>query len=119
MLFPLLPVRLHGWLDEVATLSYLGVAFARGFEGVAFWLLLFVAALHFVNTRLTNYPQGQLKAYSLTTHAKIELGEGLLLLAAAALLASSTEQRVWFLLFGGAQLSAALISETQTELQRA
>ena len=40
-----IPVRLHGWLDEVATSSYIGAAFFGGFEGVAFWFLLFGAAL--------------------------------------------------------------------------
>jgi hypothetical protein len=114
MLFPFLPVRLHGWLDEVATLSYLAVAFAFGFEGAGFWLLLLAALVHFTNTRLTDYPQGQLKAYTLATHAKIELTEGLALLGAAALLASSPElQRILLAVLGGSQLLAALTAQTR------
>lgn len=112
MLFPLLPIRLHGWLDEVATLSYLVVAFTQRFTGLAFGLLVLMAAVHFTNTRLTDYPQGQLKAYSLALHAKIELAEGLLLLAAATLLPLDLDQRVWFLIFGGSQLMAALTAKT-------
>src|SRR5438477_615882 len=112
MLFPLIPVRLHGWLDEIATLSYLGVAVAFGFEGVGLWLLLLAALVHFANTRLTDYPQGQLKAYGLKTHAKIELLEGVGLLAAAAALAHQTAlQRGLFVLFGVSQLSAALAGD--------
>ena len=114
MLFPLIPVRLHGWLDEIATLSYLAVAFAFGFEGTPLWLLLLAALVHFTNTRLTNYPRGQFKAYGLKTHAKIELLEGLGLLVAAAALSQQTPlQRGLFLLFGVSQLSAALAGDTR------
>jgi hypothetical protein len=113
MLVRWIPVRLHGWLDEVATASYMGAAFLGGFEGLAFWTLLFGAALHFTNTRLTDYPQGQLKAYSLATHAKIELGEGLIMLGAAPLLPGLLlEQRLTFVVFGASQLLAAVAGDT-------
>lgn len=114
MLVRWIPVRLHGWLDEVATASYMGAALLGGFEGLAFWTLLFGAALHFTNTRLTDYPQGQLKAYSLATHAKIELGEGLLMLGAAPLLPGlQLEQRLTFVVFGVSQVAAAIAGDTR------
>lgn len=113
MLFPFLPARLHGWLDEVATVSYLAVAFSFGFEGAGFWLLMAAALVHFANTRLTDYPQGQFPAYTLATHAKIELLEGLGLLAAAALVPLDTPmQRALVVVFGGSQLIAALSADT-------
>jgi hypothetical protein len=113
MLVRWIPVRLHGWLDEVATASYMGATFLGGFEGLAYWTLLFGAALHFTNTRLTDYPQGQLKAYSLATHAKIELGEGLTMLGAAPVLPGLLlEQRLIFVVFGVSQVLAAVVGDT-------
>jgi hypothetical protein len=109
-----IPVRLHGWLDEVATASYIGAAFFGGFEGLAFWFLLFGAALHFTNTRLTDYPQGQLALYPLATHAKIELGEGVFMLGAAALLPGLLlEQQLTLVVFGVSQVLAAIASDTR------
>ena len=114
MLFPLIPIRLHGWLDEFATLSYLAAAVALGFEGAALWLLVFAAAFHFANTRLTDYPQGHWRAYSLATHAKLEFIEGLgLLIAAWFLRFETSEQQLTFVIFGASQLGAALAGDTR------
>ena len=114
MLIPLVPIRLHGWLDEFATLSYLGSALFLGFQGAAFWLLLVAAAFHFANTRLTDYPQGQLKVYSLATHAKLELVEGLFVLGATfALPTQTTDQWVTLTVLGASQLAAALAGDTR------
>jgi hypothetical protein len=114
MLVKWIPVRLHGWLDEVATMSYLVAAFVTPVHGLAFGLLLAGAAVHFLNTRLTDYPQGQLKLYSLATHAKIELAEGLVMLVAAfAFVGASLDQQLTFAILGGSQLGAALLGDTR------
>lgn len=114
MLVQWIPVRLHGWLDEVATASYLAAAWLLGFQGLAQLLLLLGAAVHFINTRLTDYPQGQLRLYSLATHAKIELAEGVVMLAAALVLpALNMDQRLTFGVFGVSQLAAAAAGSTR------
>jgi hypothetical protein len=114
MLMSLIPVRVHGWLDEFASVSYVGGALLLGFKGPAFWLLLAAGAYHFANTRLTDYPQGQLKVYSLATHAKLELLEGIAVLTAAlSLPGQSGEQRLLLGVLGVSQLIAALAGDTR------
>jgi len=75
VIWPLIPARLHGWLDEAATATYL--VFAWLLHGPAAGLAAFGAAVHFANTRLTNYPQGTVRVLPFRVHALIELGEGL------------------------------------------
>jgi hypothetical protein len=113
MLFPWIPVRLHGWLDELATLAYVGFALFAGYEASVRWLLVMAALVHFGNTRLTDYPQGQLKAYSLATHAKIELAEGLVLLVGAAASSSALVARLTLAVLGLGQVAAALAGDTR------
>jgi hypothetical protein len=119
MLVRWIPVRLHGWLDEVATLSYVGAALLLGVDGLALAWLLGGAAVHFANTRLTDYPQGQLKLYSLAAHARIELVEGLSMLAAALLPGLLPLQQAVFVAFGVSQLGAALTGDQDGVPQRA
>jgi hypothetical protein len=50
MLLPLIPVRLHGWLDEIATLTYLGLALFVGWDAGVRLLLVFGAVVHIRHT---------------------------------------------------------------------
>src|SRR5688572_15530482 len=110
MLVSLIPPRLHGWLDELATLTYLVVAFAFGFHGASFFILIAAALVHFTNTRLSDYPQGTFKCYPMRTHAVIELVEGTIVLASGfVLLDLSGTQKGLVLALGAAQIGAALL----------
>jgi hypothetical protein len=109
-----IPVRLHGWLDEFATASYLGAAFFGGFEPVARWLLVAGALVHFANTRLTDYPQGQFKLYPLATHASIELVEGFAMLLGALLMNGDRDQTLTLLVFAASQIAAAVFGRTDS-----
>ncbi len=112
MLISLLPAKLHGWLDEGATASYLAVALWLGFRGSALGVLVAGALVHFLNTRLTDYPEGTFKLYPLRIHARIELVEGAAVLAAAFALPVLTEwQRIALGVLGIAQVGAALIAD--------
>jgi len=82
MLFPLIGKRLHGWLDDLVVLIYLGGAFGLGLRGAALAIALAGAGVHFMLTRLTDYPQGTLKLISFRTHAFVELAEGLAVVTA-------------------------------------
>ena len=77
MLYPLIPVRIHGWLDDGMVLLYLGGAWVLHLEGDGLALALAFAGLHFLLTRLTAYPQGALKWIPLPVHAFLELAEGI------------------------------------------
>jgi len=82
MLYPLIPPRLHGWLDDLVVLTYLVGAWIFQLSGLALTVAIGGALVHFTLTRLTNYPQGTWKLIPFRTHAFIELGEGILVLAA-------------------------------------
>jgi hypothetical protein len=86
MLYPFIGRRLHGWLDDLVVLTYLGGAWLFGLGGLARLVVLLGAGVHFALTRVTDYPQGTWKLLRFRTHAFIELGEGALVLAAAIFL---------------------------------
>jgi hypothetical protein len=68
---------------------------------------LAAAAMHFLLTRLTDYPQGTWKLIPFPTHAFVELGEGVAILVAAALLgAQPAAARVFLAFMGSSQLTA-------------
>jgi hypothetical protein len=83
VLYPLIPPRLHGWLDDLVVLTYVAGAVLLHLSGLSLVLALFGAVVHFVLTRLTDYPQGTWKLIPFRTHAFIELGEGIVVLGAA------------------------------------
>jgi hypothetical protein len=112
VLLPWIPARLHGWLDELATLTYVAAALLLHYGGAAFVLLLAAAAVHFLNTRLTDYPEGQLKLYGLKVHARIELVEGMGTALAFVLLPElTTTQRAVGAALGVLQIGAATLAD--------
>jgi hypothetical protein len=82
MLYPLIPPRLHGWLDDLVVLTYVAGVLLMHLSGLAAAVAVGGAAVHFVLTRLTDYPQGTWKLIPFRIHAFTELGEGALVLAA-------------------------------------
>jgi 4-hydroxybenzoate polyprenyltransferase len=104
MLFPLIGPRLHGWLDDLVALLYLAGALLLQLTGAAAALACGGAAVHFLLTRFTDYPQGTWKRIPFRTHAVIELGEGLLLLAGTWALTAASPLPVRLFL-GGMGLS--------------
>jgi hypothetical protein len=116
MLFPLIGIRLHGWLDDLVVLIYLVGAFALGLVGAAFAIALAGAALHFLLTRFTNYPQGTFKLIPFRTHAFIELGEGVAVAAATVAATSGypPSHRLFLGAMGLSQLGAFAFSDYQT-----
>jgi hypothetical protein len=102
VLYPLIGVRLHGWLDDVVTLVYLVGAWLLHLSGVALAIAVGGAVVHFTLTRITDYPQGTFKVLTFRRHAHVELGEGVAVLAATWLLAGSAPLPVrLFLTFMG------------------
>lgn len=108
MLYPLIPVRLHGWLDDLVVLIYLVGAWVLGLSGLAAVIACAGAAVHFLLTRLTDYPQGTIKVIPFRIHAFIELGEGLLVLAATLFLVKDVSLlgRIFLVAMGLSQLVA-------------
>jgi hypothetical protein len=106
VLFPLIGVRLHGWLDELVALTYLAGAFLLGLSGAALAVAIAGGAVHFALTRLTDYPQGTFRIIPFRIHAFIELGEGAAVLAAAALLPAPLPVRAFLGLLGLTQFVA-------------
>jgi hypothetical protein len=113
MLFPLIGARLHGWLDDLVTLTYIAGALLLGLGGTALAVALAGAAVHFLLTRTTNYPQGQLPLLSFRQHAYLELGEGLAVLAATFTLVGQAPDahRLFLGLVGASQLGAFAFSD--------
>lgn len=113
MIFPLIGVRLHGWLDDLVVLIYLVGAFGLGLVGVAFAIALGGAIVHFVLTRLTDYPQGTFKLIPFRVHAFIELAEGMAVLAASLAFAADRPlaQRLFLGAMGVSQLGAFALSD--------
>ena len=112
MIFPLIGVRLHGWLDDLVVLIYIAGAFALGLGGVAFAIATGGAVVHFLLTRLTDYPQGTWKLIPFRAHAFIELGEGLCVLAASLAFAGDRPfaHRLFLGAMGASQLGAFALS---------
>jgi hypothetical protein len=108
MLYPLIPPRLHGWLDDLVVLTYLAGAWLLGLSGLAQGVAITGAIAHFVLTRLTDYPQGTIKVIPFRTHAFIELGEGVLVLAATLLLVKEVTPvgRIFLIAMGLSQFVA-------------
>src|SRR4051794_5435162 len=106
MLFPLIGARLHGWLDELVALSYLAGAFLLRLSGAALVVAIAGAAVHFLLTRLTDYPQGTFRVIPFRLHAFVELGEGAAVLAAAWLLPGPLPARAFLGLMGLSQFVA-------------
>ena len=113
MLFPLIGKRLHGWLDDLVVLIYLGGAFGLGFRGAALTIALGGAAIHFLLTRLTDYPQGTLKLIPFRTHAFVVLGEGLTVATATLVVASGHPplHRLFLCAMGVSQFAAFALSD--------
>jgi len=113
MIFPLIGARLHGWLDDLVVLIYVAGAFALGLHGAAFAIALGGAVVHFLLTRLTDYPQGTFKLIPFRAHAFIELGEGLAVLAASLAFAADRPpaQRLFLGAMGLSQLGAFALSD--------
>jgi hypothetical protein len=115
VLFPLIGVRLHGWLDDFLVLLYaLGIYFL-GLRGAALSIGVFGAAVHFALARSTRYPQGRWGLVSFRTHAFIELAEGTLVLGAALLFVPSSEAlaRAFLMAMGASQFGAFALSDYQ------
>jgi len=108
MLYPLIPPRLHGWLDDLVVLTYVAGALLLHLSGPALMVALGGAGIHFALTRLTNYPQGTWKVIPFRVHAFIELGEGVLVLAATLLLLGGLPlpARIFLILMGLSQFVA-------------
>lgn len=112
MLYPLIGVRLHGWLDDLVVAVYVVGALTLGLAGAALAAALSAAALHFALTRVTNYPQGTFKLLPFRTHAFVELAEGVAVLAAALLLPQQPmEVRVFLGFMGLTQFTAFSFSD--------
>jgi len=109
---PLIGVRLHGWLDDLVTATYLLGMALLGLVGAARTVAIAGAAVHFMLTRLTNYPQGTFKLIPFRTHAFIELGEGIgVLVAAVALIGEPAAARGFLALMGLSQFGAFAFSD--------
>jgi hypothetical protein len=108
MLYPLIPPRLHGWLDDLVVLTYVVGALLLHLSGLAAVVAFGGAAVHFVLTRLTNYPQGTWKLIPFRTHAFIELGEGVVVLGATLAFLSGLPlpARAFLILMGLSQFVA-------------
>jgi hypothetical protein len=107
VLYPLIPPRLHGWLDDLVALTYVAGAWLLHLRGLALAVAIFGAVVHFALTRLTNYPQGTWKLIPFRTHAFIELGEGVVVLAAAlAIPGVALPARLFLILMGLSQFVA-------------
>jgi hypothetical protein len=112
MWLPLIGARLHGWLDDLVTLTYIVGAMLLGLRGAALLVALSGAAVHFLLTRLTDYPQGTFPVISFQQHAYIELCEGLAVLAGTLVLSSAAPaQRLFLALLGLSQLVAFALSD--------
>jgi hypothetical protein len=113
MLFPIIGPRLHGWLDDLVVLVYLAGAFVLGLHGAAAATAITGAAIHFVLTRLTDYPQGTWKLIPFRTHAFIELGEGIGVLIASFAIASAhpLSAHLFLAAMGVSQLGAFAFSD--------
>jgi len=120
MIFPLIGARLHGWLDDLVVLIYVAGAFALGLHGAAFAIALGGAVVHFLLTRLTDYPQGTFKLIPFRAHAFIELGEGLAVLAASLAFAADRPlaQRLFLGAMGISQLGAFALSDYDWPMTR-
>jgi hypothetical protein len=105
------PLRVHGMLDDTAWPSYLLVWWLLDVQGHAASALFAAAALHFVNTRVTDYPQGQLKLWSFGTHRRVEFAEGLAVIAAGLLLAETPMQSTVIAATGALQVIAGIVTD--------
>jgi hypothetical protein len=108
VLYPLIPPRLHGWLDDLVALLYVAGALLFHLSGLAAAVAFGGAAAHFALTRLTSYPQGTWKLIPFRTHAFIELGEGVLVLGATVALLGglALPARLFLVLMGVSQFVA-------------
>lgn len=111
MLYPLIGARLHGWLDDAVVLTYLAGAYLLKLAGAALAIALSGALVHFVLTRVTDYPQGAVKLVPFRAHAYIELAEGLLVMAGAWSIAAPSADRIFLTLMGASQLVAFSFSD--------
>jgi hypothetical protein len=113
VLFALIGVRLHGWLDDVVVLVYLAGTIVFGLYGAAALIALAGASVHFVLTRLTDYAQGSWRLLPFRGHAFVELAEGVGVLAASLALTTShpPAARVFLTAMGAAQLGAFAFSD--------
>jgi hypothetical protein len=112
MLLPLIGARLHGWLDDLVVLVYLLGTFLLPLHGAARAVGLTGAAVHFLLTRFTNYPQGTFKLIPFRVHAFIELGEGLGVMAVTALALTALPRTpfAFLITMGALQLGAFAFS---------
>lgn len=112
-MLPLIPARLHAFLDDLVVFAYLFGAWLFGLEGTAAIIAASGAALHFVLTRLTSYPAGPLKPLPFRIHAFVELGEGVaVLLATFTLLgAHPAPVRAFLAFMGASQFGAFAFSD--------
>jgi len=113
VLYPLLGVRLHGWLDDLAVAIYLVGLYVLGAHGPAVVIGLGAATVHLALARFTRYPQGTWGLISFRTHAWVELTEGALVVAGTLLLVPASEfaLRVFLLTMGIAQFGAFALSD--------
>ncbi len=115
MFLPLIGPRLHGWLDDLVAATYLLGVVLLGLQGAARVVAITGAAVHFMLTRFTNYPQGTFKLIPFRTHAFIELGEGIgILVSSIALTAAPPGARGLLALMGLSQFVAFAFSDYAT-----
>ena len=106
MIYPLIGPRLHGWLDDSVAVVYLAGVLVLRLSGAALAIAVGGAVVHFLLTRLTDYPQGTFKVLSFRTHAFVELGEGLAVLGGTALFVPAAPVRLFLIAMGVSQLLA-------------
>jgi hypothetical protein len=113
VLFPLIGVRLHGWLDDLVSLVYVLGLYVLGASGAPLAIGCAGAFVHFALTRCTRYPQGTWGLVSFRTHAFVELAEGALVLAGALLFVPASEPlvRAFLAVMGSLQFGAFALSD--------
>lgn len=83
LIIPFMSARLHGVLDDIVSVTYILAAWLLNFSTAGWTIAIGGALVHFLLTRTTNYPQGQLKWIDFRTHAYVELMEGVAVIVLA------------------------------------
>jgi len=114
----IIPPRLHGILDYVTVLLFLGAPALLGLAGWPRAIAYALAGVHLAMTLATDFPAGAVKLLPFPVHGWVERVVGPVLIVLPFVLGFRASARVFYLAMGAVVVVVGLLSQYRADASR-